>query len=144
MKISYSPTTGGFYPAGDADCPADACTITAARHAALLAAQAEGGEIVPDKNGKPIIKTVTVRQTRAAIGNRIKANARVRIHAISPPWRQLNDLREPSPAGAARFAAIDALRAASDLIERDLAATATSALPDFPVSDHPLWPEEDS
>jgi hypothetical protein len=73
----------------------------------------------------------------------IKREAERRIEAISPPWRQLNDLREPSDAGAARFAAIDAVRAASDAIEAVLAKAPAAALDGFPVADNPLWPREE-
>jgi branched-subunit amino acid aminotransferase/4-amino-4-deoxychorismate lyase len=52
----YSASTGGFYdPAihGEA-IPGDAVSITRERHAALLAAQADGKRIVADQDGAPI------------------------------------------------------------------------------------------
>ena len=50
----YSPTTRGFHLAGLGQMPADAVPITDAAHAALLAAQAEGQQIVPGPDGAPI------------------------------------------------------------------------------------------
>lgn len=37
--------------------------------------------------------------------------------AIAPLWQQLNDIRNPTPEGAARFAAIDAVRSKSNADE---------------------------
>lgn len=51
----------------------------------------------------------------------IKAEAARRIDAISPDWRQRNDLRQPSPAGDERWAAIDAVRGWSNMMEGLLA-----------------------
>lgn len=52
----YSAQTGGFYDAAihGAAIPADAVTITADEHAALIAAQYLGQRIVPDNDGHPI------------------------------------------------------------------------------------------
>jgi len=44
----------------------------------------------------------------------IKAQAEGDILAVAPLWQQLNDLRNPTPEGAARFAAIDGIRAKSN------------------------------
>ena len=57
----------------------------------------------------------------AQVISAIKAEAARRIEAISPLWRQQNDLRAPSDAGAARFAAIDAVRGWSNRMEQLLA-----------------------
>lgn len=57
----------------------------------------------------------------------IKAEAARRIEAISPGWQQTNDLRLPSTAGAARFAAIDAVRAWSNQLEATAAAATNPA-----------------
>lgn len=63
-------------------------------------------------------------EDRAQLAGAIKAEAARRIEAIAPAWRQMNDLREPSPEGAARFAAIDEVRTWSNALEaRALAAT---------------------
>lgn len=47
----------------------------------------------------------------------IKAEAERQILEVAPIWRQLNDIREPTPEGDARLAAIDALRAQSNADE---------------------------
>lgn len=44
----------------------------------------------------------------------IKADAARRILEVAPLWRQLNDMRERTPEGDARLAAIDAIRAQSN------------------------------
>ena len=55
MQRSYSATTGGFYLEGiDKTIPTDAVAVTEAEFADLMAAQAEGLEIRPDANGKPV------------------------------------------------------------------------------------------
>lgn len=142
MTMLYSPAAGGFfdpaldYPGG---LPADAVEISAAKHAQLLAGQAAGRTIRPGKGGKPVLADRV--PTPAQLIAQIRREAARRIDAVAPVWRQLNDLRTPTPAAAARFAAINAIRAASDLIEQDLAATDTTGLRSFPITDHPLWPE---
>lgn len=139
----FSPSSGGFYHSQvHQKMPNDVQEITASQHAALVKAQAERGPITLDRNGKPVparAPSATVR--RALLLVAIRAEARRRIEAISPIWRQMNDMRTPTPASAARFAAIDAIRAASALIEQDLSETSTAALGNFPIGDHPLWPE---
>lgn len=50
----------------------------------------------------------------------IKAQAERDCLAVAPLWQQLNDVRKPTPEGAARFAAIDAIRAASNKAEADI------------------------
>lgn len=47
----------------------------------------------------------------------IKAEAERQILEVAPIWRQLNDIREPTPEGDARLAAIDAIRAQSNADE---------------------------
>ena len=141
MTMLYSPAAGGFfdpaldYPGG---LPADAVEISAAKHAQLLAGQAAGRAIRPGKGGKPVLADRI--PLRAELAAAVRREATRRIAAIAPVWRQLNDLREPTPASAARFAAIDAVRAASALIEQDLTETDTTGLLAFPVADHPAWP----
>lgn len=126
--------------------PPGAVKISAARHAELLAAQAEGRTIVADARGRPALERrpqPRAGEVRAQLHRAIRREASRRIRQVSPDWRQLNDLREPSAAGAIRFARIDAIRAASDAIE-DLADHLPAAdLAGFPVTDHALWPEFD-
>lgn len=55
---AFSPSTGGFYlPAiHGAAIPPDAVEITGEEHAALLAGQASGKEIVPGEDGQPVLQ----------------------------------------------------------------------------------------
>lgn len=145
MTIFYSATARGFFDSDvHQDVPDDARRVAPARHRELIAAQESGAQIVPSPSGSPVLDWphANAAMRRAAAVQRIKREARRRILLISPAWRQINDLRIPTPAGAERFAAIDAVRGASDLIERDLAQTDTEALDAFPVAEHPLWPSE--
>lgn len=141
MTIFYSPQTGGFYdtaleyPAG---LPADCVEVPADRHAPLLAALNSGQRIEISRSGKLLV--IAPAPARSDLIAAIRAEAARRIGAIAPLWRQLNDTRAPTPQSAARFAAIDAVRAASTLIEQDLADTADKGLRGFPVADHPAWP----
>lgn len=145
MALFFSPATPGFFDdqIHDVDAiPTDAVEITAARHAELLAAQAAGGEIVADSQGRPRISRPSVDARRAAAIRRIKRHAAALIERVSPVWRQLNDQRAPSPEGAARFAAIDAIRVASDAIEAEVATLSAAALDPLDIATHPLWPSE--
>lgn len=123
--------------------PPGAVRITPEKYAALLAGQAAGQIICADAKGRPRLTNPV--PTRPALLLAIKQESGRRILAISPAWQQTNDLRallagDPAPAAEARFAAIDAVRAASDLIEQQLAATPDRALPAFPIAENPLWP----
>ena len=137
--------TGGFFDTaihGD-DLPDDAVPISTARHAELMEAQAEGKELYADDDGIPRYREprVDAAETRAALVARVRAEARRRITAVSPEWRQLNDMREPSDAGAARFAAIDGIRAASGDLERVIGDTRIADLETLdPTRDH-FWPK---
>ncbi|MCM0001025.1 MAG: hypothetical protein NBV68_16750 [Erythrobacter sp.] len=126
--------------------PEGAVKITAARHAALLEDQAEGRTIIADARGRPVIDRRTqpsAETIRAQLIAAIRREAARRIHAVSPEWRQLNDLREPSEAGAVRFARIDAIRAASNAIEEFAGRMPPADLAGFPFATHTLWPEFD-
>lgn len=145
MALFYSAGTNAFFDDQlHAALPDDAVEISAARHRVLLAAQANGSAICAGDDGKPRIRrpVVTLADRRAALVRRVKREAARRIDAVSPIWRQLNDQRVPSEASAARFAAIDAIRAASDAIEADIAAALSDGLTAIDVAAHPLWPAE--
>ena len=47
----------------------------------------------------------------------VKAEAERQILEVAPLWKQLNDIREPTPEGDARLAAIDAIREQSNTDE---------------------------
>lgn len=126
--------------------PAGAVEITDARHAELLDAQSEGRTIIADARGRPVIDRRTrpaAEALRAQLRRAIQREAATRIRAVSPDWRQLNDIRAPSEAGAIRFSRIDAIRAASNAIEELADPLPVAELTGFPVSNHTLWPEFD-
>lgn len=126
--------------------PDDAVEITAARHAELLDAQADGRAIDADARGRPVLvrrQRPAAEELRARLRAAIKRDAARRIDQIAPIWRQLNDARTPSAEGERRFAQVDAIRDASDAIEALLADVADRDLGAFPISDNPAWPEFD-
>jgi hypothetical protein len=146
MGIFYSPSAPGFFDdAIHAAIPQDAVRVSPARHVALLDGQAAGAAIVADARGRPRLHKPggdSPAEHRARLIRATKREAARRIDSISPIWRQINDLRASGDAAAARrFAAIDGIRAASAMIERDIAATAGPALAALPIADHPAWPE---
>lgn len=143
MALFYSATAAGFFDdAIHADLPADAVKISRARHAELLAAQATGATIGAADNGRPVIlrSTTTLADRRAAAALRVKRHAAWLIAAFAPAWRQMNDLRAPSPAGAARFALVDAIRAASDAIEHEITGMSVAQIDTLSIPDHAAWP----
>lgn len=143
MQLYFDPATNGLLDPAIHAIPANATRIAPARLAEIVAAMEVGAELVADGQGRPRLKRPSAEQQRAATIAGIRAEAQRRILRVSPLWRQMNDLRAPdAPAAVQRFAAIDAIRAASTLIERDAGETATDALGDFPIANHPLWPED--
>lgn len=145
MALYYSASAHGFFDdAVHPQLPADAQPISAARHRELLTAQAEGAAIEAGADGKPRQRrrTVTLPTRRAAAIAQVKREAARRIADVSPDWRQRNDLRAPTPAGVARFVAIDEIRAASDLIEVQIAAAELAELQQLDIAAHPAWPTE--
>lgn len=144
-KIYYSASRGGFFsPAVHADIPGDAVSVSPARHAALLAGQAQGCEIVPDKRGRPQLRSIgpsDLESARAACIQAIKREASRRINDRLPLWRQVNALREGKDPG---FHDVDAIRHASNLIEELVCeATDLAAVTGLPITDHLLWPNFD-
>lgn len=145
MTIRYSASARGFF---DSDLhrsmPDDAVAITRTRHAQLLAGQADGHEIVPDQRGRPQLRPLgpsTLPEARAACVHAIKREALRRIDMRMPLWRQINALRESFDPG---FHEVDLIRAASNLIEEQIAAISSiDDIVGFPVTNHPLWPEFD-
>lgn len=142
-RILFSASTGGFYLEGVSSAiPDDAAPVTQRRHEELLAHG--GAHIGADpKTGKPISTAPKPgsAQHRADLTNSVRSEAARRIRAVSPVWRQINDARESTPEGEARFSRIDAIRDASNLIESQIADAPAKALADFPIATHPLWPE---
>ncbi|MBG6118760.1 hypothetical protein IWY39_002564 [Sphingobium sp. JAI105] len=145
MKLFFSPSTSGFYSTDLHDSmPADAVQITAARRRSLLEGQAQGREIIVGADGHPMLQrpsSSTLTHKRLLRSQEVKRAAALRIDAISPLWRQCNDLRAPSAAGDGRFAAIDAIRAASDAIEKQIERMTGAELEALDIGGHPAWKE---
>lgn len=141
--ILFSPSTGGFYLQGiSSTIPEDAMPVRPSTHARLL--QHGGAHIgVCPNSGRPIsiAPKATLADRRADLTRKCRAEARRRILTVSPMHRQINDLRAPSDEGARRFAAIDAIRAATALIIEQIEKAPASSLAEFPISSNPLWPE---
>ena len=153
----YSPSTGGFFHRelhGEA-MPADVVPITAKRHGKLLEQQAAGATIVAGPKG-PVARFPNRDELELGAKARIRRAARRRILAIATLELQSNDNAAIATAalelqltGAATvdFAAaldrrrlIDAVRAASNAIELELAELSAAELEAFSPVNHPLWP----
>lgn len=138
----FDPSTAAILEQGTHELPANAIRLRPARLASIVQGMADGAELVADARGKPHLRWPDANQRRTAALAAVRAEAARRIHAVSPIWRQINDLRSDITIEAReRWAAIDAIREASNLIERDVADSDAKALADFPVATHPLWPE---
>jgi hypothetical protein len=143
MAIYYSATAHGFFDSAiHTTIPDDAVRVAPARHRGLLAAQAEGAVIEAAPTGKPRIRRPLVEDVRARLLRQVKREAGRRIDRIAPIWRQMNDMRAPGPAADARFAAIDAIRAASALIEQQIASASADQLAALDIAAHDAWPKD--
>ncbi|MEW4466302.1 hypothetical protein AB1K62_00540 [Parasphingorhabdus sp. JC815] len=158
MAIYYSRSLndnkGGFLDTaihGNA-LPQGAVSISTALHEELIADQSQGAKIVADsETGSPRVKwpdPLSLSESRTLMTRRTKEEAERRINTISPIYRQMNDIREAQSAdtmsaeATARFSKIDAIRAASDAIEAEIAAMAdAAAILAIDLSNHPSWPE---
>lgn len=142
MALFYSATAGFLDDAIHATLPSNAQPIGAVRYRDLLAAQASGAVIEANEDGRPRIRrpVVTLTSRRATLIRQVKREAARRIEAISPLWRQSNDLRAPTDEGSARFAAIDAIRAASDALESEIVAADSASLSRIDIAAHAAWP----
>lgn len=144
MKLFYSPSLRGFFSPDVHDpMPDDAVhRVTPARHRELMAAQEQGAVIEPGPKGGPVLRwpdrSAPARRERLVAA--VKREARRQIRAVSPIWRQINDLRQPCPAGRRRFVEVDAIRAASEAIESEIARLPAGALDAFDVAQHSAWP----
>lgn len=106
----YSPSTGGFYDAaihGD-NIPADAVSITAEEHAALLEGQANGKRITADADGRPVLTdppAPTAEETQA------RMNAEARAYLASTDWYVIRQQETGVPVPAEILSARQAARA---------------------------------
>lgn len=152
MRIFFSPSTRGFYTDeihGEA-MPADVQRISPGRHRQLLEAQAAGAEIIATAKG-PVARfpKATLEILRAAAIAAVKREARRRILAIAPLWRQLNDLAslvapgcysaEDEHCAMERRQKIDDVRAASGRLEARLVTLSAEQLADVDVADDSHW-----
>lgn len=153
MELFWSKSTGGFY-SGDIhgrNMPTDAVKITPKRHAELVKAHQGGADIVAGGRGLPEARErKSTRET--ALGEaalRVKREARRRCLIIASLERQSNDnaalamLRPGEPefdAALERRTAINAVRAASDEIERYLNGLPAVALSSFDAKNAAGWP----
>lgn len=142
MIYYFSTDTGGFYTRKDHGdmIPVDAVEVSSTRHQELMDAQERGAKIVGGARGYPRAQFPSISEYRQRAFARLRAEAGRRIRAISPEWRQMNDLRHPTPEGEARFAAIDAIRSASNAIEVGLRGATGSELREFDPAGRTEWP----
>lgn len=126
--------------------PDNAVEIAPARKQELLRAMQDGKRVERGPGGVPriVAARLTMPARRDAAAEDIRQEAARRIAAISPIWRQLNDQRQPSPEGDARFAAIDAVRAASSEIEAAMREMPAAELETFDAASADGWPEGDT
>ena len=67
----------------------------------------------------------------------VKAEARKRIDAVAPVWKQVNTVRE-NPSDP-MFKKIDAIREKSELIEAHLATLTDGEAGKYDIENSPLW-----
>ncbi|KNH02617.1 putative tail fiber assembly protein [Qipengyuania citrea LAMA 915] len=154
MTKRYSPSTGGFYETElhGASIPADAVYVAPARHAELLAAQAQGATIqASSATGNPVIAAAPSPDHAALVAAAQMAahcEADKRIHAVMPLTRQVAILRQQAVSGMpfdeatrAAFAAIAAIEAAAQTIVDEIEHRSIDELRTWAARENPLWPE---
>lgn len=154
MTLHYSARRNAFFDSCvHAELPDDARAITGEEHQRLLAAQTRGEVIAAAADGSPTSRppVESADQLRARLVAATKREAARRIEVIAPLWRQLNDWRALAAAtGDARaaierhFAAIDAVRAASNRLEAALATMTPRQLARVDLTDDSHWTESTS
>lgn len=155
MAIRWSPSTGGFYHSAinAGSIPADAVRITDKLHAELLAGRATGRTIVAGAQRKPELAPaapIEAGRILTSVIAAIKREARSRILAIASLERQANDnaaiaMKVLGGSGAVgqaldRRDRIDAIRAASNALEAEIATWSPAALSTFDASAAAHWP----
>lgn len=136
----YSPATGHFHDSDWGDVPDDAVRIDPARHSELVDG-IHSGSTIAMRAGQPVL--VAPKAGAELLQQIVRQEARKRILAIAPVWKQINDLRSPSEQGALRFRRIDAVREASERIEQQLDELAAGSPGRELIENHPFWPEFD-
>ncbi|MBU1605785.1 MAG: hypothetical protein KKC79_00525 [Gammaproteobacteria bacterium] len=154
MTTRYSPSTRGFYETElhGAAIPSDSVYVTPARHAQLLAAQAEGATIEPSPGtGNPVIVPTPAPSAQALAASAktaVRSEADKRIQNLMSLPKQVAILRDhvlngtPLDASTlAAFAAVDAVQSAADTIDADIDQRSVEELRTYPVRDNNTWPE---
>lgn len=152
--IYWSPSSGGFYHADvHTRMPDDVVEITAERHRELLVANAAGHAIV-DLHGLPAVappKRIDIADLRRRAVAAVKVEASRRIRAVASLELQSNDnaalalaaiagaMSDVATAALDRRERIDALRARSNLLEREVMALKGHALATFDPSLDSHW-----
>jgi hypothetical protein len=108
--LKYSGSTNGFYDSSiNTNIPADGVEITAEEHAALLAGQSQGKQIVADANGYPVLQdpplpTLAESQTRAHASIDTEAGAARARYITVAPGQEATYLTKESQARAYKAA----------------------------------------
>ncbi len=151
MSIYYSAARRAFFDDRiHTILPGDAVPVTPEEHARLLGEQSAGKVILPGDDGEPTARRPAENgeQLRARLIVATKREAARRIEAVAPLWRQLNDWRdlcfvepgsERRTAIDGRVAAINAIRAASDRLEQQLASMTARQLAKADIADDTHW-----
>lgn len=160
MGLFYSPSAGGFFDTAihGFGIPADAVSISADQHRALLNAQAEGRSICHDDQGRPFAarasKPKLEERRKGALG-RIRSEARRRILAVASLEQQANDnaaialhALQIAQTGASTIDAssalerrtrIDELRTASNLLESAIGGMDAKAIAALDIASPAHW-----
>jgi len=151
MTLHYSARHNAFFDSCvHMTLPDDARAISDEEHQRLLAAQTRGEIIAPGADGLPTSRAPVepADQRRARLVAATKREAARRIEAIAPLWRQLNDSRalaiatgDVPAAIERRFAAIDAVRAASNRLEAALQTMTPRQLARVDITADSHWTE---
>ena len=147
MSLLWSPSTRGFYDDeihGPGSIPGDVVSVTPARHAELIEAQASEApvEIVASDTGTPVMsrnRTWSDAERRDQKLAVLRAERARRIEAIADTQQQVIDLRSGGADADQRASAIDAVIAAGAAIADQIDAASGTTLEDFDVADDTLW-----
>lgn len=161
MGLFYSPSAGGFFDTSihGLGVPADGVSLTAEQHRALLQAQEEGKLICHDDQGRPYAaapSTPKLEERRQMALRRIRAETRRRILAVATLEQQANDnaaiamqALQIAQTGASTLDAapavdrrtrIDALRAAGNALESEIAGMKARELTGLDIASATHWP----
>lgn len=152
MTEFYSPSRGGFFDDQiNRSIPDDCLALKPGQRQALHAALATGKVIRVTAAGA--VQAVAPPppdpdDRRARLHVAVKREASRRILAVAPMWQQINDLRilttaddtANRDAARSRGAAIDAIRAASNVLDAAIDTMGARALAQIDVTSDGHWP----